>query len=616
MNKKNHDLFAIVAKHRYIKPHFLENFAALLPSSFPDTDAQWWLHPDAGVAIFDPSQESENQERVSGLGQLFVNSNSTTPIDLHQPDAQQQLLSILAPSHINSLRDSSGQFAFMHWQEQSSTLTLVRDPLGQKSLYIAQSQHVWYISSSLEALLSAEGFEYEFDLESAFNYLNFGVPLPGRTLAKDITKVRAGHSICIQVGNAPCESRYFTPINYDCSATATDRVAAEITNSLTQAIDKSSHTDKAAILLSSGIDSSFIANYVKHHNSDTTLCAYTVEYQGFPELEQLNETKLAKQFAESLGIEHHSVTFDLTDVHQSLDSAFSSAEPCSAASVIPHNKLLNRIANDGYSNILSGMGADEIFGGYLKYIKYYSKVQLFESSLLNVGKFEQLLWQPELCDDNLFCGVPRFFDQSALTEYLSEPFKQWQVTGHHASFYQACLQMKSSANLFELMIAHECQHRIPDLLHSVYEPINERNGLTTWYPFLDQHLIKQVIGLGAAERFEQREEIGLDNKIVMRRIARQFLPDDVTIRPRKAYVVPLQIWLKDPEIFNRIWSAIEDSALLDAEPLIERSALGTLKDKVQTLLETHNPPSDAFKPLDQLWALATLCAWYDKWLKK
>ncbi len=258
------------------------------------------------------------------------------------------------------------------------------------------------------------------------------------------------------------------------------------------------------------------------------------------------------------------------------------------------------------------MGADEIFGGYMNYMRSYSAIQLHKMNELGMNRIEQILWQPELTDTLAFAGVPRFFNDEAKKQYFHPPFSNWDHTAQLASFYRECISMKSNAHLFELMVSHECQHRIPELLHAGYEPIGKQNKIQTLYPFLNSALTKKVIGLGANARFTIKDG-AWDNKLLMRYIASLRLPKEIAARPRIAYIAPMLTWLKNKEFSTYIWTCIEES-LLWQEPLLNKNQLQKLKPQVDDIVENQTEDNLSLAPINELWALLTLCAWYDRWV--
>ena len=240
-------------------------------------------------------------------------------------------------------------------------------------------------------------------------------------------------------------------------------------------------------------------------------------------------------------------------------------------------------------------------------------MRLHQSEHYGIDSFEQLLWQPELVNEKVFAGVPRFFNAQSIKRDLKAPFNQWDFAAQLSEFYRDCRRLKPNAHLFELMIAHECQHRIPELLLNGFEGIGRTTGIQTVYPFLDKKLVQMVIGLGAAERFEMRDN-QWDNKIMMRQIATSRLPDAICARPRQAYVPPLLVWLAHEPFFEQIWSLIEHSKLQDAG-LFDPALLPEMKSKVRQIIKTNDIRA-SLAEVDEMWVIYTLSAWYDRWVSQ
>ncbi|WDE09270.1 hypothetical protein SG34_031390 [Thalassomonas viridans] len=619
MNPSFKAIYGIIAKSHAGQRRMASDFNAVLPQSFPYQAQHWWQDLDKGVAIYSPDNPGGC---LAGVGHLVTDTPAGIAGDLREQGVAAAVLQQIQSRGVGALDDISGEFSLLAWDGMRNELLLARDQVGQSGLYIREDEHHWMICSDMEPLIADEKFHCQMDLQSAVNYLTFGVPVNGRTLAKNVRKLRAGHYIRVAPGKPLYEQRYFTPLCHNAESCAGPELKQEIQATLDSAIlsraNEAREEKSSAILLSGGIDSSYIAQTLTNREMTQGLTAYTIEFA--PPCKS-NETGLASEFARMLNIPHQAVFFDYPDVTKTLDKIVNAVEPCSILSSITHEYLLGEIQADGHDFLISGLGSDEIFGGYIKYMNFYSSMRLYgcddaavqAAAGHGVDTFEQLLWQPERINDTVFAGIPRFFSGQTAKTMLQPPFRDWDYSAYLSEFYRECRQLKSDAHLFELMVAHECQHRIPEMLLGGFDAIGRGANIRTVYPFLDKNLVRLATGLGATERFEVRNN-AWNNKTLMREIAATRLPEAICERPRQAYVPPMMLWLAHDEFFDYIWSVIENSKIQELA-LIDPEKLPELKERVRGLAGTSNLDGP-LELIDEMWVIFTLSAWYDRWVSK
>ena len=161
-----------------------------------------------------------------------------------------------------------------------------------------------------------------------------------------------------------------------------------------------------------------------------------------------------------------------------------------------------------------------------------------------------------------------------------------------------------------MAVAHECEHRIPDLLFVNFEPIARGHGVYTSYPFLDLDVLPLACGLGATERFEHIGKRWL-NKRLLREIAARELPSVIMDRPLASYGAPVALWLTTPAIARPMLARLRRSRLWDLG-LIRRAWLPRLEAALARELTTGKAGAEC----QRVWALITLAAWYDRWVAR
>ena len=376
---------------------------------------------------------------------------------------------------------------------------------------------------------------------------------------------------------------------------------------LDNAIEAAADHDKFAMLLSGGIDSGYIAHLLSDRGLASRVDAYTIN---FTSPHARNEYGAAAESACSAGIRHHVVQMSAADAARRLPEVLGAAQPRSAWSSLTHAHLLEAISDDGHDVMLSGLGADEVFGGYSHYLKAYKRFGDRLEAYRDDG-FEQclddVLAQPEVAKATLFTGIPRFLDDDALQAACGQTIAGWSHIADTIAFYRQAREVRPRAHLFELMIAHECQHRIPDLLLAGFGSDARAHRITVRYPFLSPDIVGRASRLGATERFGEVDG-EWKNKIALRRMAATRLPAAVFARPPMTFGAPFVAWLTDVSFRDCIRDMIYQAEF--PEELINRDWLITLFDAAVR----QNPAAPATPQADQLWIVITLLGWYRRWI--
>jgi asparagine synthase (glutamine-hydrolysing) len=580
-------------------------------------NSDWWIDTSADIALFRPevviTDQSGRSAALAVRGLVTKGGRMDPPsgwAELPPAEGTATILYDLLERDIAALRDFRGSFALAFWNGRRRELLLARDHFGQRALFVlTQAEHTAFCSELAPLLRPG----CALDPEAALWYLAFGMAPPGRTLARGVERVPAAHAIRWEPGEAPRVDRYWTPL----SAAAPRSATADVVDAIRGALDASivrcvGASSEYGVLLSGGIDSTYLAATV--HSLGCRGTALTAAFE--PE-HGMNETEYAAAVAGWLGFEHHVVPLHAAEALDVLEEVvLTAAEPCSAWASLTHFKLLAKARQADTPDLLSGLGADEIFGGYDHFRGYYARFLRYRSrrTVLNDSNgFEAVL----LPDDQssrrvMFPGVARFFDDGALRRGLCEPYHRWHYASYLQTFYRDCRRIKPDADFMEMMVAHECQHRIPDLLLSNFEPISRRMGVCVAYPFLDPDLLRLVAGLNVESRYRtatgqfslRLRALHPRFKHAMLQVAQGRVPPAIRDRPRKSLTAPFGAWMFDRSFREAVLRRVEASRFWDAG-IVRRECLGDL------LRQIVPGPSPA---VFQLWALVTLTGWYDRFV--
>ena len=252
-----------------------------------------------------------------------------------------------------------GMFAAAIWDRKARQLTLARDPLGIKPLYLTVQRGGIAFASEIRALRVLPGHEWDVDDRAVHDFFSFGHVQPTRSIFQQAYSLAAGHVLHIDAETMR-QHAYWKP-RFTLNAALSDDEWIEETRA------KVLHTVKRHMLadvqvgafLSGGLDSSAILAAMRRA-SDAPLMAFTL---GFPGT-SIDETAEAAKIARHVGAEHHVLPLEPAaagDLLPMVQSSFD--EPCAATAAIPIWHL-SRFAAEQVKVVLCGEGSDEVFGGY------------------------------------------------------------------------------------------------------------------------------------------------------------------------------------------------------------------------------------------------------------
>jgi asparagine synthase (glutamine-hydrolysing) len=583
----------------------------------------WWIDPEARIALLSPQvmvqdRQSGEQAVLCLQGHIRSGGRNIAPKSwpaLPPADTQPTpvLYDILERESL-ALKDLRGQWALACWDGRNRRLLLARDHQGQRVLFTRTEPDLFIFCSELSPLLQTPEASCDLDLEAAGWYLLYGMPPLGRTLARGVGRLPAAHWISCEPLGAPSVQRYWTPLNWEFSQDAAPETIASIQESLDQSIaDHCTRDDPQGIFLSGGTDSTYLATTAASLKG-MKLTAFTSAFE--ESLGMNDDVHYARTVAEWLGITHHVVPLHADRALEILERSILTAdEPCAAWASMTHYQLLVTARELGISRMLSGLGADEIFGGYPHFHEYY--VRFLEYSAAQpttpgADDFDSLLQQDDSISRwTLFPGIPSFFDVRSLPEGLAALAGPSQHRSHTQNFYLECRRLKPGAHLMEMMVAHECQHRIPDLLFANFESISRQLGIEVSYPFLDPDVVQRAASLDVLSRYRTPSgnwsadinELQPGFKHALMLVYEKKVPELVLRRPIKTFTAPFGAWFANPHFAKPLLARMERSRFWQRK-ILPREWLD------EALQQMSLGPKDESWTF-QLWGTLTLIGWYD-----
>jgi asparagine synthase (glutamine-hydrolysing) len=342
----------------------------------PD-DAGFWSGGNATLgsrrlAIMDPTPRGHQPMR-SADGRFWLVFNGeiynfrelgaslrARGVDLRTSCDTEVLLELLARSGADALRDVRGMYAFVLYDSLSGTLLAARDPFGIKPLYYASRGGVLYLASEKKVLRSVADGE-PVDPDALRWYLAFQFVPPPATMSKGISALPPGCTLRARPGEPPTLDR-FSRISLRPARAPARRYKSAVLDALRDSVRVHVRSDvPVGALLSGGIDSAAICALAAEERPGMDVFTVGFEREGFSEVGPAQET------AAALELRHHSVVVGVEEFVDCLPRiAWHLDDPLGDAAAVPL-WFVAREAARHVSVVLSGEGADELFGGYHNY---------------------------------------------------------------------------------------------------------------------------------------------------------------------------------------------------------------------------------------------------------
>ncbi|MCB9799899.1 MAG: asparagine synthase (glutamine-hydrolyzing) [Candidatus Omnitrophica bacterium] len=379
-------IFAYHEKAPDANPQELRGIRDFMHKRGPDGQGEW-ISPDGRIAmghtrlsIIDLS-ENAAQPMTSLDGRLAITFNGeiynyrqlrrdleTKGYVFKSQSDTEVLLHLYAEKGEAMFNDLRGMFAFALWDGQKKALLLARDPFGIKPLYYSDNGKTIRAASQVKALLKSPAVSKTQDPAGVTGFFLIGsIPEPF-TWYEDIRAVEAGMFIWVKENGIVDTKRYFSireTLESFSSSDESPEHCETIKNALIDTVKQHFVADvPVGIFLSSGIDSAALlafASQAGFHNLEAVTLAFE-EFEGTDK----DELPLAKQVAQRYGARHTIYTLTQKEFQEDLQDFMQSMDQPSIDGV--NNYFVSKAAAlTGLKVALSGLGADEFFGGYASF---------------------------------------------------------------------------------------------------------------------------------------------------------------------------------------------------------------------------------------------------------
>ncbi|OFP22803.1 asparagine synthetase B [Corynebacterium sp. HMSC066C02] len=495
-----------------------------------------------------------------------------------------------------------GMFGFVIWDTETRTMFAARDQFGIKPLYYATTDAGTVFASEMKCILSMAdslGLDLSLDKRAIEHYVDLQyVPEP-ESLHATIRRVESGCTVTLRPGEKVVPDRYFKPrfpiqpVKQGEEQKLFDRIARALEDS----VEKHMRADvTVGSFLSGGIDSTAIAALAKRHNPDLLTFTTGFEREGYSEVD------VAAESAAAIGVEHIVKIVSPEEYAEAVPKIMWYLDnPVADPSLVP----LYFVAQEARKHVkvvLSGEGADELFGGYTIYKEPLSLAPFEKipsplrrglgklSQVLPEGmKGKSLLNRGSMTMEERYYGNARSFNFEQLQRVLPWAEPEWDHREVTAPIYAQSQDFDPVARMQHLDLFTWMRG---DILVKA-DKMNMANSLELRVPFLD----KEVFKVAETIPYDLKISHGT-TKYALRKAMEQIVPPHVLHRKKLGFPVPMRHWLAGDELYGWAQDQITESQTED---------IFNKKEVLEMLKEHRDGITDHSR---RLWTVLSFMIWH------
>ncbi|MEA3447539.1 MAG: asparagine synthase (glutamine-hydrolyzing) [Bacteroidota bacterium] len=577
------------------------------------------------LSIIDPGAQSD-QPFVSQDGNIMVSFNGefyNHPVirkelihahyEFRTKSDAEVVLQLYRKCGLDAIKQINGCFAIAIWDKAKERLILARDRIGIKPLFYYYNDKFLAFASEMKALLQYP-VPRELDTASLHAYFQLNYIPDDHTMLKHVYKLKPGKMMVI-TKQGISENTYYRipePSAEKKYINSYDAAIQELQQRLNMSVKRRMLSDvPLGAFLSGGIDSSIIVALASEHTDK--LKTYSL---GFKDQPYFDETKDAETLAHYYNTDHTSfitttseMLEDLDNMLDYLDEPFADSSALAVYTLSKHTSKNVRVA-------LSGDGADEMFGGYNKYMAHQKAlINGFQNKLFRNTNFiwRSLPQSRQRKIQNIIRQINRY--STGLNFSPEERYWFWCSLSSEKSInkllnhiddtdsYQArkanlLHHVKSAPDDMHSILFSDMHMCLPnDMLYKV-DMMSMGNSLEVRTPFLDHHVVDFAFSIPFEYKISENTQ-----KHILRDSFSKHIPNNLLQKSKHGFEVPLLVWFRnelssklDQHVFNRQF--IVEQGIFNPEKVMQ----------MKKILHSNNPGDIHAR----IWAMLVFQIWWKK----
>lgn len=487
-----------------------------------------------------------------------------------------------------------GMFGFAIYNTKDNSLFIARDFFGIKPMHYTQIGNDFVYASEIKSILEYPKFEKKFNRKALDSYLSFQYAVPPETFFEGVYCLMPGHYLWYKDGEVETTRYFEARFNPDEEMTeeeAVDRIEKVFENS----VNAHKIADvEVGCFLSSGVDSSYVSTYFADQKTFTV---------GFDFGEKYNEISWAKNLSEKIGVEHHTHLISSEEFWDAVPTVqYHMDQPLADPSCIALY-FVSRLASHYVKVVLSGEGADELFGGYTCYndprvFKIYQTIvphcirKAIRAICRKLPDIKGRDYLIRACDklEERYIGNAFMYDYKQKQELLKDPSIATRPQDLTRKYYYRCRKYDDVTKMQYLDIN---MWMVGDILLKA-DRMSMANSLELRVPFLDKEVFKVASSLPTNLRCNKH-----NTKYAMRKAAVRHMPEATAEKEKLGFPVPTRVWLRDEKYYNVVKTKFKGKT---AEKFFNTDVLVSWLDSHFSGKEDNSR---------RVWTIYVFLVWYD-----
>ena len=457
------------------------------------------------------------------------------------------------PGFLNRVR---GMFAFGLWDQRHARLTLARDRFGIKPLYYFEGPDCFLFASEIRSLLASERVPRQLDRAALWQYLGYQAVSPPRTLVSGVRALPPGHRLDVRHGRAAQAVRYWDLMADRASSEGDAAPAARrVRELLSESVAAHLVSDvPVGVFLSGGIDSSAIALLMAEQGAHPVTFSVAMGDPAF------DERQHARLVANACGADHEEIEISPEEISDALPEALGRMDHPSGDGI--NTFVISEVVRKrGLKVALSGLGADELFGGYPSFRRIpdaerwldrwgHTPAPVRKAAARIVGSLDPIAraaakTSAVLETDGSLARVwpvtRQLLTESERTKLLNhDTSTSDSAFDPYVQILEDAFTAAPESDLMARISYAEARTYMHDVLLSDTDQMSMAHGLEVRVPFVDHELASYVMGLPQAVKHRP----GDTPKPLLVEAVGDLLPDSIVRRPKQGFTLPFPVWMR------------------------------------------------------------------------
>lgn len=487
-----------------------------------------------------------------------------------------------------------GMFGFAIYNTKDKSVFIARDFFGIKPMHFTQIGEDFVYASEIKSILEHPKFVKRFNTKALDTYLSFQYAVPPETFFEGVYCLMPGHYLWYRNGEVET-TRYFEPRFNPNEEMSEEQAVNEIEKVFENSVNAHKIADvEVGCFLSSGVDSSYVSTYFADQKTFTV---------GFDFGEKYNEISWAENLSKKIGVEHHTHLISSEEFWDAVPTVqYHMDQPLADPSCIALY-FVSRLASQYVKVVLSGEGADELFGGYTCYndprvFKIYQTIvphcirKAIRAVCRKLPDIKGRDYLIRACDplEERYIGNAFMYDYKQKKDLLKDPSIATRPQDYTRKYYYRCRKYDDVTKMQYLDIN---MWMVGDILLKA-DRMSMANSLELRVPFLDKEVFKVASSLPTRLRCNKS-----NTKYAMRKAAVRHMPEETAEKEKLGFPVPTRVWLRDEKYYNVVKKKFKGKT---AEKFFNTDVL------VQWLDTHFSGKEDNSR---RVWTVYVFLVWYD-----